>query len=51
LIPTFREAVLQALTPAEQEEVISYLGPRVENGRGVWRMALVFLTGGRPHDY
>ena len=48
LIPTFREAMLQALTPEEQERVIAYLKPRVEAGRGAWRMASAYLSAERP---
>ena len=32
-IPTFAEAMDEALTPVERERVVSYLKPRVEEGR------------------
>jgi hypothetical protein len=48
LVPTLREAMVEALSRQEQEHVVSYLQPLVENGRGVWRMATAFLAGMRP---
>jgi len=47
-IPTLREAMEQALTPAEREELTTRLRPLVESGAGTWRMAQAFLTGTRP---
>jgi arsenite methyltransferase len=46
-IPTFAEAMEQALTAEEQERVSEYLRPLVEEGRGEWRMATVHLAGTR----
>jgi SAM-dependent methyltransferase len=47
LVPTLREAMAEALNRQEQEHVVSYLQPLVENGRGVWRMASAYLAGTR----
>jgi SAM-dependent methyltransferase len=38
-IPTIAEAMEQALTPEERDELTAHLRPLVEEGRGVWRMA------------
>lgn len=38
-IPTVREALRQALTPSEREQLTVHLRPLVELGRGRWRMA------------
>jgi SAM-dependent methyltransferase len=46
-IPTFAEAMEQALTPEEQERVSEYLRPLVEEGRGEWRMATLHLAATR----
>jgi arsenite methyltransferase len=48
-IPTFAEAMDEALTSAERERVVSYLKPLVEEGRGVWRMAHAYLSATKPH--
>jgi arsenite methyltransferase len=47
-IPTFAEAMDQALTPGEREQVTEHLRPLVEEGRGVWRMAHAYLTAVKP---
>jgi ubiquinone/menaquinone biosynthesis C-methylase UbiE len=47
-IPTFAQAMEQALTPEERRRVSDHLRPLVEQGRGVWRMAHAFLTGSKP---
>jgi len=47
LVPTLREALAESLNREEQEQVISYLRPLVEHGRGVWRMATAYLTATR----
>jgi hypothetical protein len=52
-IPTFAEAMDEALTPQEREQVTEHLRPLVEKGRGVWRMAYadpnaVKPAGGKP---
>jgi hypothetical protein len=47
-IPTFAEAMDQALTPDERERVIEHLRPLVEEGRGVWRMAHAYLVATKP---
>jgi SAM-dependent methyltransferase len=44
LIPTFGQALQQALTPAEASALINHLKPLVEAGTGVDRMALAYLT-------
>lgn len=44
-IPTFAEAMDQALTAAEREQFAAYLRPLVEQGRGQWRMATSHLVG------
>lgn len=45
-IPTFAEAMDQALTPEERERVTEHLRPLVEQGAGTWRMATAYLTRG-----
>jgi len=47
-IPTFAEAMDQALTPEERERVTEHLRPLVEEGRGVWRMAHAYLKAIKP---
>jgi len=47
-IPTFAEAMDQALTPEERGRVTEHLRPLVEEGRGVWRMAHALLTATKP---
>lgn len=47
-IPTIAEAMDQALTPDEQEQLTAHLRPLVEEGRGVWRMALAYLFATKP---
>jgi hypothetical protein len=42
-----REALVESLNREEQEQVISYLRPLAEHGRGVWRMATAYLTATR----
>ena len=44
LIPTFGQALRQALTPAEASALVDYLKPLVETGAGVDRLALAYLT-------
>jgi arsenite methyltransferase len=44
LIPTFGQAVQQALTPDEASTLVDYLRPLVETGTGVDRIALAYLT-------
>jgi arsenite methyltransferase len=46
-IPTFGEAMEQALTPAERERLTGHLRPQVEQGLGEWRMACAYLVGWR----
>jgi arsenite methyltransferase len=43
-IPTFREAIEQALTAVEREQLTAHLRPLVEQGRGEWRMASAYLA-------
>ena len=47
-IPTIAEAMEQALTLEEQERLTAHLRPLVEEGRGVWRMALAYLYAVKP---
>jgi ubiquinone/menaquinone biosynthesis C-methylase UbiE len=47
-IPTFGEAMEQALTPEEQERVTAHLRPLVEEGRGVRRIAHAYLRATKP---
>lgn len=49
-IPTVAEAMDQVLTPDEQERFTAHLRPLVEEGRGVWRMALAYLIAVKPAD-
>jgi hypothetical protein len=48
--PTVAEAMRQALTPSEQEELGACLRPFVEEGRGVWKMATALLAATRQGD-
>jgi arsenite methyltransferase len=47
-VPTLREAMEQALTRGEGEWLTAHLRPLVEQGAGVWRMALAHLRAVRP---
>jgi len=47
-IPTVREAMDQALTPSEREQLTAHLRPLVEHGRGQWRMASAYLAATKP---
>lgn len=47
-IPTFAEAMQEALAPDERERLTAHLRPLVEQGGGVSRMAKAFLWAGRP---
>jgi arsenite methyltransferase len=47
-VPTFREAMEQALTAAEQNRLTAHLRPLVESGRGEWRMATAYLAASKP---
>jgi ubiquinone/menaquinone biosynthesis C-methylase UbiE len=47
-IPTFAEAMEEALSPAERKRVAAHLKPLVEEGRGVWRMAHAYLWATKP---
>jgi ubiquinone/menaquinone biosynthesis C-methylase UbiE len=42
-IPTLAEAMQEALTPAEAEQFIAYVRPRIERGEGTRRMATAYL--------
>jgi arsenite methyltransferase len=44
LIPTFGQAMQEALTPGEASTLVDHLKPLVETGTGVDRMALAYLT-------
>lgn len=47
-VPTFAEAMEQALTPDEAERLIAYVRPRVEQGLGRWRMGHAYLWATKP---
>jgi arsenite methyltransferase len=47
-IPTIAEAIEQALTAEERDEVIAHLRPLVEEGRGTWRLATAYLHAVKP---
>ncbi len=47
-IPTLREAMEEALTASEREQLTTHLRPLVEQGRGTWRMAHAFLAANKP---
>jgi arsenite methyltransferase len=47
-LPTFAEAMEQALSPAETDRFVAYLRPRVEQGLGRWRMGSAYLWAGKP---
>jgi arsenite methyltransferase len=47
-IPTLAEAMEQALTTEERERLVAQLRPAVEEGRGVWRMGVAYLSATRP---
>jgi len=47
-IPTFGEAMHQALTPDERDQLTAHLRPLVEEGRGTWRMATAYLYAIKP---
>lgn len=47
-IPTFSDAMDQALTSAERDRLVDYLRPLVEEGRGTYRMAIASLHAVRP---
>jgi SAM-dependent methyltransferase len=49
-IPTFAEAMEQALTAAERDRVVKHLRPQVEQGLGEWRMASAYLVATKPED-
>lgn len=48
-IPTLAEAMEQALTATERQQLSEYLRPLVEQGRGEWRMASAHLVGAKKH--
>jgi arsenite methyltransferase len=47
-VPTLAEAMDEALTPAEREQLVAVLRPAVEEGRGVWRMGKAYLWAAKP---
>jgi len=47
-IPTFAEAMEQALTPEEAKRFVEYARPRVEQGLGRWRMGSAYLWATKP---
>jgi arsenite methyltransferase len=46
-IPTFAEAMEQALTESERDRLIAHLRPLVEQGHGEWRMAIAHVYGSK----
>jgi arsenite methyltransferase len=46
-VPTLREAMEQVLSADERDRLTAHLRPLVEQGSGVWRMALAHLTAVR----
>ena len=46
-VPTLAEAMEQALTPEERDQLVERLRPAVEEGRGRWPMGKAFLWGVR----
>jgi arsenite methyltransferase len=47
-IPTFAEAMNEALTPDEREDLTVVLRPAVEERLGVWRMGTAYLWAVKP---
>jgi arsenite methyltransferase len=47
-IPTLGDAMDQALSPDEREQLVAHLRPLIEEGRGTWRMAMAFLHAVKP---
>ena len=47
-IPTFAEAMDEALTPEERDDLAAVLRPAVEKGLGVWRMGTAYLWAVKP---
>jgi arsenite methyltransferase len=47
-VPTVAEAMEQALTPEERQQVGAHLRPLVETGCGIWRMAHAHLYAVKP---
>jgi arsenite methyltransferase len=50
-IPTFAEAMEDALTLKEQARVEAHLKPLVERGEGIWRMAHAYLWATKPQAH
>jgi arsenite methyltransferase len=47
-IPTLAEAIESTLTDEERDRLTAELRPKVENGRGTWRMASAYLAATKP---
>jgi arsenite methyltransferase len=47
-IPTLEEAMAETLTAEERERVTDHLRPRVEEGRGINRSAVAYLSATKP---
>jgi SAM-dependent methyltransferase len=47
-IPTLAEAIESTLTDEERDRLTAELRPKVENGRGTWRMATAYLAATKP---
>jgi arsenite methyltransferase len=47
-VPTLAEAMAEALTPEEQEQLVEALRPAVEERRGAWRMGKAYLWAVKP---
>jgi ubiquinone/menaquinone biosynthesis C-methylase UbiE len=49
-IPTFAEAMEQALTESERERLTAHMRPLVGGGHGEWRMAIAHVYGGKSEE-
>jgi arsenite methyltransferase len=49
-IPTFAEALEQALTPEERARVEAHLRPLVEAGKGTWKLATAYLAARKGEE-
>jgi ubiquinone/menaquinone biosynthesis C-methylase UbiE len=47
-IPTFAEAMEQALSAEEADRLVAYARPRIEQGLGRWRMGSAYLWATKP---
>jgi SAM-dependent methyltransferase len=47
-LPTLAEAMAEALSDSEQQQLTDYMRPRIESGAGTYRMAHAYLRAIRP---